>query len=114
MSHIARRGIPSLETRVYLPNFRLILMPNGYTPNAMNRKLVFKCERNVTKPEIRNFLRDVSHAIAFILLCVCALFLRPRARRAGLVARCHATTTMRSKRGDCERLLWCFCVQTIG
>lgn len=46
-------------TRVFFPNYNVILLPHGYKPNAMNSLLTFKVPRNMSKPQLFDYFRQV-------------------------------------------------------
>ena len=40
--------------------FQRRLLPNGFVRDGLNRKLMFRCAKSVTKPELKNYLTEVS------------------------------------------------------
>jgi ribosomal protein L23 len=46
-------------TRVFFPNYHVILLPHGYKPNAMNSVLQFKVPRSMAKPQLFDYFRQV-------------------------------------------------------
>jgi ribosomal protein L23 len=51
--------VSSSATRVFFPNYRIILLPHGYKPNAMNKTLLFRVPRNISKPQLLDFFTHV-------------------------------------------------------
>lgn len=55
----------SSSTRLFFPNYRIILMPSSYKPNALNTTLQFKVPRTISKPQLLDFFTHVR--VAFVV-----------------------------------------------
>jgi ribosomal protein L23 len=48
-----------IASRVFFPNYRVILLPHGYKPNALNKTLMFKVPRDMAKPQLYDYFTQV-------------------------------------------------------
>ena len=48
-----------VKRQVFFPNYRVILLPHSYKPNALNSSVAFRVPRNLGKPQLLDYFTRV-------------------------------------------------------